>query len=742
MSTDNQADNMERIEIVSQEVNALVRWTPVVGSETTDLLTFFQEEKGIQRDEVYRIRDEAVAVLSKCISPTQETSDQTTGLAIGYVQSGKTMSFTTLTSLARDNEFPLVIVIAGTSLNLLEQSTRRLRNDLRLDSRSDRLWHHIESNSLRVTDARRIEDTLRNWKDPNVPAVQRQTVLVTVMKHHTHLLNLCRVLEQIDLCNVPTLIVDDEADQASLNTKVNDDEISTTYSRILDLKESLPHHSFIQYTATPQAPLLINLIDTLSPQFSQLLTPGSQYVGGQEFFIANQLIRTIPPSEVPQRNRPLTSPPDSLMEALSLFLVGVTAHIITDGVVGNRSMMVHPTRRTIGHRQYYDWLIALKGSWEEILLLPENDPDHVDLIEEIQEAYLDLQRTVPNIPTFQEIIGRLPAVIRATQIEEINSSGGRTPSVQWQNSYSHILVGGQAMDRGFTVEGLTITYMPRGTGVGNADTIQQRGRFFGYKQSYIGYCRIFLEDNVRQAFRAYVSHEEDIRERLRDHEGQGEPLSNWKRAFFLSQRLRPTRGNVLDLDYIRGRYNGKWFSTRAPHDSQEMLKNNREIVSRFIRNLSLIPDKGHADRTNDQKHYSHIGYPLSQAYEQLLVPLQITRLGESQAYTGVLLQIKAHLDMFPEEVVDVYQMSQGRMRKRGLTDKSQITNLFQGRNPKRGKVIYPGDSKIRPLNGFSIQLHNLHVRTDAISIPDVPAIAIYIPRNTTPDAWLVQEQGG
>ena len=71
---------------------------------------------------------------------------------------------------------------------------------------------------------------------------------------------------------------------------------------------------------------------------------------------------------------------------------------------------------------------------------------------------------------------------------EINTRGNRrTPQINWGQSYSWILVGGQAMDRGFTVEGLTVTYMPRNLGIGNADTVQQRARFFGYKRAFLGH---------------------------------------------------------------------------------------------------------------------------------------------------------------------------------------------------------------------------------------------------------------
>src|SRR4029078_10953188 len=127
----------------------------------------------------------------------------------------------------------------------------------------------------------------------------------------------------------------------------------------------------------------------------------------------------------------------------------------------------------------------------------------------------------------------LPRVLRGTIVQEVNARGGATPQVNWRQGYAFVLVGGQAMDRGFTVEGLTVTYMPRDMGVGNADTIQQRARFFGYKRPYLVFCRVFLEQSVRTAFEWYVAHDRDIRRRLLVHRDSGRPLSAWRRAFFL-----------------------------------------------------------------------------------------------------------------------------------------------------------------------------------------------------------------
>lgn len=264
-----------------------------VGLETEALL----EHLKIQPQD--HLLTEAKDILSKC--GTVDGASNKTGLIIGYVQSGKTMSFTTVTTLARDNKFQLIILIAGTSISLLRQSTKRLLGDLRLldgsNRRRDRKWQPYIN--PRKNDKGSIEEALAEWREPSVPQSELQTVLITVMKHHTHLAHLIEVLAQMDLSQVPALIIDDEGDQASMNNRVQHDEESTTYGRLVDLRKSLPRHTFLQYTATPQAPLLISLIDILSPQFVQILTPGEDYTGGKYFFENKALIKTIPDKDIP-----------------------------------------------------------------------------------------------------------------------------------------------------------------------------------------------------------------------------------------------------------------------------------------------------------------------------------------------------------------------------------------------------------------------------------------------------------
>jgi hypothetical protein len=748
MPTNSTLPSIETVEIVTHSQTTAGLWEPVEGEEAQTLLSHLQLPDD---DSAIRIRDEAINVLRHCIPPTVSSGNET-GLIIGYVQSGKTMSFTTVAALARDNGYQVVIVVAGTSESLLAQSMSRLQKDLQLSTR--RKWRAFENPSLQTGERDAIADTLAEWREGTVQEADRQAILITVMKNHKRLKNLYELLSALgDLAGVPTLIVDDEADQASMNTKVRDGEESTTHQRLALLRQKLPNHTFLQYTATPQAPLLINLIDVLSPRFTELLTPGQDYTGGRSFFIDSpQLIRDIPSADIPASGRgqavsPRTAPPPSLHEAMRLFFLGVAAAYVfneTDGK--NRSMMIHPSEKQALHQQYLRWVKQARNEWRRILALDQTDADRRELLSLFEEAYADLSETIPNLPPFDQLVDRLPYTMGRTEVQLKNSTREGKRSIDWGSNYPFILVGGMAMDRGFTVEGLTVTYMPRGMGVGNADTIQQRARFFGYKRAYLGYCRVFLETVVHQAFRQYVRHEDDVHQQLQTLLDQGRNLTDWKRAFFLDNALRPTRSNVLGLDYIRGNYSDRWFTPSAPHDLEEATSTNRQVVMDFTSRLTFSPDQGDVRRTEAQKHLVASDIPLSLTYEQLLTLLRVTRLKDSQRFTGLLLQVRAYLEEHPDETCTVYKMSGGRLRERSVNNDTdnEIPELFQGQNPSGTRnprdIVYLGDGRIRASQGMTIQLHTLRVlgpARGAVIADNVPAVAVWLPHSMSYD-WISQ----
>lgn len=222
----------------------------VVGNNT---LCFMDSQSKLDDEGRSIIIDEAMKILSHCVKPG--TNDSITNIAVGYVQSGKTLSFTTLTALAADNGYRMIIYLTGTKTNLEKQTSDRLASDL--DTNSSDVYNLMSGIDDNFTLDTSIKNFLIHTDD---------VILIPILKHYKHIQRLADTFASPTLksClnNLGVIIIDDEADQSSFNTfaKKNtanpdwvEDDFSKTYASILALKKSLPNHSYIQYTATPQA---------------------------------------------------------------------------------------------------------------------------------------------------------------------------------------------------------------------------------------------------------------------------------------------------------------------------------------------------------------------------------------------------------------------------------------------------------------------------------------------------------
>jgi hypothetical protein len=742
----------EVIEIQNNAENG--NWNPFVGDETNELLRskgFANPDRTLNENGA-RVLDETYRIMQVCGNPNNPTNSET-GIVIGYVQSGKTLSFTTLTALARDNNYQIVIIIGGTSVNLLDQSTKRVRKDLRVDIRYgfEQKWTQI-TNPNTQEDSDTITNALDQWANPTFSNDRCRTILITVMKNGSHLGNLANLISEMNLSGVPTLIIDDEGDQASLNTRarwaarqgidvedLTENAVSTIYRRINSLRNIFPHHTFLQYTATPQANLFINIMDRLSPNFIKLLTPGEEYTGGIQFFRENpNLIREIPLNNINNANQPIHEPPESLLEALRVFYLGVVAGTVLElfklPSQRNRSMLLHPSRLQGDHTTFNGWVNNIKESWRR-LLSGEDNEEKAELLADFRATYNDLQMTVEDLPTFEALTDyNLIHAIQYTPIVEVNSRRGATPQINWQDSYSWILVGGQSMDRGFTVEGLTVTYMPRNVGVGNVDTIQQRARFFGYKRSYLGYCRVFLDQVTIDAYNYIIEHEEDVRSRLEEFDVSNKNLNDWDREAVLDQMLNLTRANILYDDIDRDRFGNDWFRIKAPHDTEDFIETNRNALFEFLipKTALFTEDEGHINRTIDQKNLV-ARTQMKDCLEHLLNKLKFTRESDSATYSSLRGILKRHLEENPNDECLIYLMSANSINNwnsgiRKLDRNDEINPLFQGSNINTG---FPGAREIKDSNILSIQLYLLDLR--GTDLTQVPLIAIWIPENIGKD---------
>lgn len=612
------------------------------------------------------VLQEAQRILGRCLPP-RETGEPETGLVVGYVQSGKTLSFETVIALARDNGYGVVIVLAGTRKNLRDQSEERLKRDLGIDDGDDH-WYHLPNPT--TAHKRQIETKVEAWRKK--PA--KKALLITVLKHGGWIEKLAAVLKSVNLVDVPSLIIDDESDQASLNTRAarikaglaSITDVSTTYKSILKLRAVLPHHSYLQYTATPQAMLLLAQTDFLNPNFAELVTPGDSYTGGIEFFGRNTgLIVDIPPAQVPTPVRALTGPPKSLLEAFRSFLLVAAHHSLTrqrgpKPKDRNRSMMVHPAVATTSHKQYKSWLDkGLKTLKATVENLHTNNPPGAQSL--FRNEYDSLLKTFPDIRPLPELVEELvDEVFDELNVVEINGTKDAEEKVSWKSSRYWVLVGGAKLDRGYTVEGLCTTYMPRPLGTSPAaDSLQQRGRFFGYKAPYLGLCRVYVQATVKSAFAEYIEHEEFVREALAGN--RGKPLSRWRRDFILTQLLKPTRANVIGLGVRRIPVNG-WLVPAALQNDDAAAEANRKllakVVSKWTKNYGK-PINAAAVLANatSSPHDVIEAIPLNAILGDFLLEVRVGDARDSEEHSAMLIALASMLAADNKLKADVFLMN-------------------------------------------------------------------------------------
>jgi hypothetical protein len=687
----------QHVEIVqSTPSNPAVLWHPVVGQETQRLL----DASDLDDDGERIVRNQSVDVLSRCADPS--SLDQRTGLVVGYVQSGKTLSFTTVVSLARDNGIPLIILLAGTKQNLHEQTSDRLSSDLQVE-RSGGLspWAMLENPVS--GQASTVAQHIQSMSDPGVPEQFRRAVVITVMKNPARLKRVTQLVKDlaqygVTVASTPVLVVDDEADQAGLNAAAGDDEkeATATYQAIVSLRATLGPHTYLMYTATPQAPLLINLADVLSPDFVFVLTPGSGYTGGQYFFRDNEttFVRRLTAGAVDAALSSPTEPTEELKRALASYLL-----VLAQRGKGPMSMLVHPSHTVELHETYRVFVTQLCTSWKTLLQNPGADRD--ELVQDyFTPAHDDLLAGGADMQELEPLLASVPFWIGATQVRVVNSGTPADSDIKWNAAPSWILIGGNKLDRGFTVEGLCTTFMPRRIGAGQVDSVQQRARFFGYKASYGLMCRAWINGATAGVFEHYVEHEKVLRDELAKAADDGIDLHTWKRRMLLDSAYKPTRKAVIDIPYFHDRIKGdSWLSlTRFVHPGSA----SQEALDRMLAANGAFPEDDRDPR--DVKNQRGL-VPLSDVLELLVdwngAPADMAMVNQAALLLG------ARLDANPSLQAEVYLMDGLAIRERTPHKDSGVIALQQGRNPKGG---YAGDATFFTDGTTALQVSKLSVR--------------------------------
>lgn len=661
----------------------------------------------VSEDEWESVVSTAAGILTRCPRPA-DSSGRATGLALGKVQSGKTLSYTALIALAIDNGYRITIVLVGTKKPLLEQNYSRLCNDLEATRPSVTPF----KNPL-PQDAEVIRSVLHGGGH----------ALVVVLKNRKRLDDARRALATPELRGYPTLVIDDEGDEASLNTQFRRGRRSAIYDRILRLRDALAVHAYVAYTATPQSNLLISGIDGLSPDFGVLVEPGQGYSGGSVFFGPNRdhYVRVVPVAEAESEH--FDGIADGLRHAIATFLAGGAIRHLREPNAWH-SMLIHNSNLRAEHERLQIAVRNLVSLWRETLALPDTDPAAADLLRLLRQSYDDLCTTVQSPPPWEDVSRQLRDEIWLVEVWMVNSLPlGRDPIGTPFRLKNNILVGGNMLGRGVTIEGLAVTYITRrAQQETNADTMEQRARWFGYKEPYLDICRIFVSSQLRDDYTELLRHEDDFWDSLRRNQRQGLPVRDWPRMFSLdmSMGLRPTRPNVANYRQFRS---GGWdIQTRLVED-EAVAARNLQAVREFFQRLP-----GEVRRYGNVEHTVVPDCPTETVITELLASLQTDGTDWESAYTIEYLARLLLGGVLP--TIDALFMSAGNTRDR--TKRDGRVNPMQGRSPGRDPsdpAFYPGDENIHS-GRVQLQVHVIRIQGDEVArATETTALALYIPRD-------------
>lgn len=471
------------------------------------------------------LSDEALEKLdsttSKIIAYTPDPSKpswRSLGLVVGYVQSGKTTNFTGVIAKAVDVGYNLVIVLTGIHEGLRKQTQGRLEAQLcDLDREGWKPVTTVES------DFRRPPMPLESL----LPTAGIGAALMVVKKNAAVLRKVHRWIADAErkggLVKVKALIIDDEADQASIQTKrIN--------PLIYKLIERFPRVTYIGYTATPFANVLDDLdSDTsLYPRSFILNLPRPDgYFGAESIFGRDELpedgeegpidgydmVRTVPSDDatalVPRRGQPFDPQmTDSLASAIRWFVLATATRRVR-GDTGHSTMLVHTSMRTDAHMALQDpvrsQLAWLKGRIEA--------GDEV-VIEELRRLWDKETSAVPASewgllkPSFNDVMAEVPSVLSDTRV--ILDNCRSTDRLDYSSGpVTAIAIGGNTLSRGLTLEGLVVSYFVRAAKA--YDTLLQMGRWFGFRHGYEDLPRIYMTDDLKDWFRHLSTVEHEVR---------------------------------------------------------------------------------------------------------------------------------------------------------------------------------------------------------------------------------------
>ena len=611
---------------------------------------YLAEQKHFAPEVISQLDDLTDRILDKLFNPQRDdVIINKKGLVVGQVQSGKTANYTGLICKAADAGFNLIIILAGIHNNLRSQTQTRIDEGfLGFDTQNTRAYDMNRTIRIGVglipgfdnaiansytTSTERGDFTKQAANTAGFNFNNPQPIILVIKKNVSVLKRLYSWLKSQSthdiIANKSLLLIDDEADNASINTSRDGDDPTAINKNICKIIKLFNRSAYVGYTATPFANIFIPLDkDDLFPKdFIINLPAPDNYIGPEKVFgtSANPdgnedllpIVFPVTDSDtfVPAGHRrddpkpTIDDIPESLKTAIKCFIITCSIRIARGQENKHNSMLIHVSR-------FQAWQNHLKIIIDRLFKyykseIEANDPTIMEEFRQIFEedtptyrSYCSITREIMNSPVLSRVDNRMrlhtwdeikPLLYRAVQKIEVKSINGTSgDSLTYyeneKNGISVIAIGGDKLSRGLTLEGLSVSYFLRASKM--YDTLMQMGRWFGYRPGYVDLCRLFTSNELNEWYRHITLASDELREEFRYLAESGGTPENYA----LKVRTHPGQLQITSISKMRHTRNIQVSWAGRLVETYQLLQNSISKRNNLAVTDSLLSELGTPDR--------------------------------------------------------------------------------------------------------------------------------------------------
>jgi hypothetical protein len=589
--------------------------------------------------------------------PTRDIQYKRRGLIIGDVQSGKTANYTGLICKAADSGYKVIVLLTGTIEKLRQQTQQRIDEGF-VGAASDAMMKQQDGkiiigvgnydSSIRPMVLTSTSDDFKSQNANNLGFDLRSVsvpVIFVVKKNSAVLKRLNKWLKTFNQngnqkINNSLLIIDDESDNASVNTKADMEDTPTAINnQIRELIAAFTKSSYVGFTATPFANIFIDpdnynsvVEDDLFPKdYIYSLNAPSNYIGARNIFSdegsARDMLVEINDNEkdptsiaaiLPLKHKASTQVsklPKDLKTAVAAFLLANTIEDL-DGLKGNhRSMLINVSRFTdvqdrvasLVNEYLKDTQAAIRNYSQ---LMPEKAKAN-EYIRKLQETYEEIYNNVDY--EWSDVQKGLHGSCAGIVVQTFNIRGGQNVNYSdYKDGLRVIAVGGMSLSRGLTLEGLVVSYFYRNSKM--YDTLMQMGRWFGYRTGYAHICRIFMSADSINWYKHISASTDELRDEIKRYEDTGlTPMDFGLRVrsdltaliVTAKNKMRSAESRVCTISL-----SGVCIETPEIYSDTQKNQKNLDAVKELVHQLASEGYELRTEGKRDTKKYGYINVPM------------------------------------------------------------------------------------------------------------------------------------